>query len=245
MYRDVNPQDLASYVDDQLDPWQRVAVEEWLASHPADASSVMADLRLRNELRLAFPPSARPDDARLARRYLRAMRQHRIRRIGSIVSLVASIVLAAGIAVGPLGLHESLAASPPPPFVQGALSARDASVLRLAMMSAPEALHVDPQELLAMTGIVIPNVPSTWIVRDVQIFPSPAGPGVEMVFDTPLHGRLSMFSVRSLEETDVWGTYQRGDLALAWFRRADVIYTLSGLVPKAALEATTRDMATF
>ena len=96
-----------------------------------------------------------------------------------------------------------------------------------------------------MTGIVIPNLPSTWIVRDVQIFPSPAGPGVEMVFDTPLHGRVSMFSVRSPEETDVSGTYQHGDLALAWFRRSDVVYTLSGLIPKTELEDMTRTMATF
>lgn len=243
MSHDVTPDDLTAYVDDQLDPWQRVAVENWLALHPGQAAAVMADLRLRNELRLAVPLAPRPDDKDLARAHLRAQRRQWMTRAGSVTALAASVLLAVGIAVGPFGVHEGIAASPPPAFVQGALSARDASVLRLAMVSAPEVLHVDPLELRAMTGIVVPEVPATWVVRDVQIFPSPEGPGVEMVFDTPLHGRMSMFSVRSSEETRHTGTSQRGDLAVAWFRKNDVVYILSGPGPVAVLDTTARDLA--
>ncbi|WP_435170942.1 anti-sigma factor family protein [Falsirhodobacter sp. 1013] len=243
MFHDVTPEDLTAYVDDQLDPWQKVAVEDWLARHPKEAAGVMADLRLRNELRLAVPVAQGPDDQRLARAHLRARRRQWMTRAGSVTALAASMLLAVGIVIGPFGIHEGIAASPPPTFVQGALSARDASVLRLAMVSAPEVLHVDRLELRAMTGIVVPDVPETWVVRDVQIFPSPEGPGVEMVFDTPLHGRMSMFSVRSSEEARYSGSLQRGSLGVAWFRKNDVVYILSGPGSATTLDTTARDLA--
>ncbi len=51
--------DLGAYVDDQLDARRRVDVEAWLASRPEDAARVKADLRTRDELRLALAlPSA-------------------------------------------------------------------------------------------------------------------------------------------------------------------------------------------
>ncbi|WP_235837015.1 zf-HC2 domain-containing protein, partial [Cereibacter johrii] len=54
MHEPVTELDLVAYVDDQLDPWRRVAVERHLATDPEAAARVMADLQARDELRLAF-----------------------------------------------------------------------------------------------------------------------------------------------------------------------------------------------
>jgi anti-sigma factor RsiW len=52
--------DLLAYVDDQLDVARRIEVEDYLAGNPAKAAEVMADLKDRDALRLAFssPPTA-------------------------------------------------------------------------------------------------------------------------------------------------------------------------------------------
>src|SRR5215470_7262732 len=54
--------DLQAYVDDELPPAHRIAIEAYLCRHPAKATQVMADLRSRDELRLALA-----DTPRLAR----------------------------------------------------------------------------------------------------------------------------------------------------------------------------------
>lgn len=227
---DIDRDELSAYVDNELPPDRRVAVEAWLARHPFEAANVMADLRLGGELRLAMAPVALPADASMSGR-------HRMRRLAPY-GLVASVALAVGVMLGPLGLHESIAAQRPPAFVEGALSARDASELRLAMISAPESLHFDRAEIRAMTGIIIPEPPSEWTLRDVQIFPSPEGPGVEMVYDTPLHGRMSMFIVHAPEDTPAGGSLQTAALAVVWFSRNGVVYVLSGTGAAARLSQT-------
>src|SRR5687767_1901993 len=50
--------DLMAYVDDQLDPERRIAVEDRLSRHPILAAQIMDDLRRRDELRLALTEAA-------------------------------------------------------------------------------------------------------------------------------------------------------------------------------------------
>ena len=50
--------DLQAYVDNELPPAHRIAVETYLCRHPAQAARVIADLRTRDELRLALADSA-------------------------------------------------------------------------------------------------------------------------------------------------------------------------------------------
>ena len=52
----VSDTDLQAYLDDELDPLHSLAVEAYLARHPAAAAQLMADRRLRTELRLALAP---------------------------------------------------------------------------------------------------------------------------------------------------------------------------------------------
>ena len=55
--------DLHAFVDGQLDVARRIEVEDYLAGHPEIAARVMADMRARDALALAFsggPALVRP-----------------------------------------------------------------------------------------------------------------------------------------------------------------------------------------
>jgi anti-sigma factor RsiW len=54
----------------------------------------------------------------------------------------------------------------------------------------------DPAEIRAATAIVMPSLPQSWDVVDVQVFPSTFGPSVEMVIRTEAFGSASLFAVR-------------------------------------------------
>lgn len=222
---DVNQGDFDAYVDGQLDPWQRMAVEGWLARHPSEAARVMDGLRLKAELKLALAlPDGQPDDRRRAKTLDRALHSPPWLRLGVPTMALAASVLGLWLAFGPLGVQQGFASPPPPPFVESALAARDASLLRLSMNSQPEA-QFDPVEIRALTGIVIPDVPESWVARDAQIFPSPQGPGLEMIFDTPDQGRLSLFIVRA-DGGDGAGSTTFQDLNLAWFIQGGIGHVL-------------------
>src|SRR5690242_14135389 len=51
MDQPITEQDLQAFVDGQLDPLRRVAVEAYLQDHPAVAAEVMEDLKQRDALR--------------------------------------------------------------------------------------------------------------------------------------------------------------------------------------------------
>jgi len=246
---DVNRSDLDAYVDDQLDPCQRMVVERWLSRHPADAADVMADLCLKTELNMALALDTRTagtDDRRRVRQLGRALTRPVWLGVGLPSAAVIVLLIAGWIALSPLSVRQGFAASPPPPFVESAVAAREASSLRLAMLSQPEAPDYDPAEILALTGLFTPRVPEDWIARDVQVFPSPQGPGLEMIFDTPEQGHLSVFVVRALG-ANAPGHAMLRDANLAWFVEdgiAHVVGTTSGPEPLEAAVAVLRNAIT-
>ena len=251
MHDPVTEFDLVAYVDDQLDPWRRVAVERHLAAHPEAAARVMADLQGRDELRLAFgetlPPEA-PATRAAARRLARGLGRDRLlARLAPMAAvLVIGGMIGAGAAgLGPLRVPQVVASEAPPVFVQAALEAHEAGHLRLSMASQPAAPSFDAAEIRAATGIRLPALPPDWTVRDVQIFPSAQGPSVEMALETPELGRMSLFAVRPgtfrvalPHETD-----QRG-LHVAWFQIGEVAHVLvAEAAPPKALRAAAEGLS--
>lgn len=236
MPADVNHSDLDAYVDGQLDPWQRMAVEGWLARHPAEAARVMDELRLKAELKLALGlPGSSAQDGTRAKELERALAP-RWFGLGVPAMAIAASAFGVWIAFGPVGVREGFAAPPPPQFVDSALAARDASLLRLSMTSQPEA-EFDPVEIRALTGLVAPGIPDTWAPRDAQIFPSPQGPGLEMIFDTPDQGRLSLFLVRT-QAASGSGAASFDELNLAWFIEDGIAHVLGSYAAAGTLKAT-------
>lgn len=200
--------DLTSYVDGQLDDWHAARVEAWLADHPRQAAAVLQDIRLQRELRIALsnalssPASDGVQRAslRLARGLNRDALWRRGWRLGPVLGPVLVLLGLAGLGAAgklPVALVGAVSAwGGPPAYVTAALAARDASNIRLPMQSVAEDPDLDPEELRAMTGILLPRFAPDWQLLDAQIFPSPQGPGVEMVFDVPDLGRVSHFAVR-------------------------------------------------
>jgi anti-sigma factor RsiW len=106
-------------------------------------------------------------------------------------------------------------------------------MLRATMYSQPEAPDYDRAELLASTAITMPNLPESWEVTDVQVYPSKFGPSVEMAINADDLGTVSLFAARpghflvkpvAAEHIDDITTahWQIGEVAFALVGRADL-----------------------
>ena len=142
--------DFQAYVDDELPPDRRIEVEAHICRHTAEAIRVMADLRTRDELRLALaeiphtPRGATIDAAlRLERGLSRNRFLRRVRRVAAVAILVGFGWLA-HTQVGPLGVSEVVASTPPPAYVTDAVMAHRATLVRAGMHSQRAAPAYDP-----------------------------------------------------------------------------------------------------
>ncbi len=231
----VTDADLDAYVDDQLDVARRIEVESYLSARPDTAARVMADLRNRDELRLALagtPGAPRPATADAARKLERGLVRGRmfgyLQRAAAVAVFVSAGWLA-NEAVGPFSVSEVVASTPPPAYVEDAMRAHGTSVLRASMASQPEVRDYDVEEIRSATAIVMPTLPHDWDVRDVQIYPSRFGPSVEMAIDTGELGLLSLFAVRPGSFDVVHPTLApAGDIVSAYFQIGEVAYALVG-----------------
>ena len=233
----VSDDDLQAYIDDELPVARRIDVEAYLSAHPVEASRVMADLRIRDELRLALADAPRPRAAgtrlaamEAARRLEGALsRQSWLRRM-RIAASVALLVGAGWLAhaeFGPLGVSRVVASDLPPAYLEEAVRAHRTTALRAGMNSQGRAADYDPAEIRAATAIVMPTLPQDWRVSDVQVFPSAFGPSVEMAVRTKDFGTVSLFAVRPGSFDVVPATtVPTGDLNAAYWQVGEVAYAL-------------------
>jgi anti-sigma factor RsiW len=128
--------DLHAYVDDQLDVARRIEVEAYLSENPSTAAKMMADLRVRDELRLALaglPLAARQETREVARRLENALNGRStlefVRRAAAVLVLVGAGWAAHGW-IAPGGVSEVVASVPPPQFVEEAIRAHQTAELR-------------------------------------------------------------------------------------------------------------------
>ncbi|MDO6963636.1 anti-sigma factor family protein [Rhizobium alvei] len=224
--------DLNAYVDDQLDVGRRIEVEAYLSEHPDIAAKVMADLRVKDELRLALAelrpvPSQKTRDA--ARRLEQALSRKRYSAFMQRAAMIALLIGAgwAGHAyLGPFGFTDVVASEQPPVFVREAVAAHRTTQLRSSMVSQATPGKFDPAEIRASTAIALPDLPAGWKVTDTQIFPSANGPSVELAIEERSGRRLSLFAerpgtfsvepVNEVTDTDAVAAYwQIGDVAYA------------------------------
>lgn len=229
----VSEDDLQAYVDDQLAVARRIDVEAYLSRHPAEATRVMADLRVRDELRLALAETTALRDAttmdaarRLESGLSRGRLLSQLRRAAAIAFLVGTGWLAHAYS-GPFGVSEVVASSLPPSYVSEAVMAHRTTLVRAAMHSQPAVRDYDPAEIRAATAIQLPALPANWEVTDVQVFPSAFGPSVEMAIRTAQFGTVSLFAVRPGSFDVVPATLvARDELAAAYWQIGEVAYAL-------------------
>jgi anti-sigma factor RsiW len=242
MFDPITEDDLHAYVDDQLDATRRIEVEEHLAQNPEAAARVMADLKDRDALRLAFQAELpRPAETMLeaARRLERGLAWReiglRLRRIAAVVALIGFGWFAHG-QVG-LGITDSEASPKPPAFVEDAFHSHETALLRARMVSQPEVEAYDQTEILAETGIRLPALPEGWQVRDAQVFPSRYGHSVELVVDAGDLGRVSLFAAQAPAFNVIAPTLARFDKAKAvYWQTGPLAYALTGSGSDEAIE---------
>ena len=225
--------DLQAYVDDELPPARRIAVETYLCGHPAQATRVMADLRTRDELRLALadsPGGLRVTTTGAAQRLETGLSRHwRLRRVRQVAA--AAMLAASGwfahAEFGPLLVSKGVASALPPAYVADAIMAHRTTLIRAAMHSQTEVPSYDPAEIRAATAIVMPSLPLGWDVANVQVFPSTFGPSVEVVVRTEALGTASLFAVKPGKTRFASVTLtHKDDFNAAYWQVGDVAYAL-------------------
>jgi len=241
--------DLLAYVDDQLDVARRIEVEAYLARHPDAAAQVMADLKNRDALRLAFASELpRPPEAtfQAAARLERALAWReiglKVRRMAAVVALIGFGWFAHG-QVG-LGITDSEASPKPPTFVEDAVHSHETALVRARMVSQPEVSTYDPAEILAETGIRLPALPDDWQVRDAQVFPSRDGHSVEIAVDAGDLGRVSLFAAHVPVFNVINPTIARFDDAkTVYWQTGQLAYALTGTAGDKAIERAAARLA--
>jgi anti-sigma factor RsiW len=236
----ITDSDFIAFVDGQLDPMRRLEVEAHLAAHPQAAARVMADLHDRDALRASFRERMGPGPERnvaLARRLDRSLRWNlvtsRLKRAAAIAVLVGAGWLAHD-EIGRFGVPDTMAATVDASLVDDARQAR--MVARLRAATAADGTAYDRERLRTVTGVELPPLPEGWKVRDLQVFPSRHGTGIEVTFEADLLGEVSLFATRADGRT---GPAMLGDTAegrvLAWTTGGNA-YAVSGPVGDAVLQ---------
>lgn len=239
MTNDVNGPEIDAYVDDQLDLSRRFVVETHLSRHPDQAAQVMADLSTRSALRLIAP---RPDVAppAMADAAARLAAQPERPRWRRTLPLVAPLAAAAGLAI------LFLRPAGPPDYVDYAVNSHRIAMMRAAMVSQVETPHYDAREIATNTRIAMPELPDDWRVTDVQLFPTERGPALVIAVKTQAGQDFSLFALRDRSRApERPDAVQEGSESVAYWRRGDMSYALTGSgearLMDATAEALTRD----
>lgn len=212
---DVGDDDLRRYVTGDLSPERRRAVEGFLACNPDMAAGVMTLLHQGGR-----PP-----------------RRHRGRRL--VAGALAVMVAASGasaFAGWTAAEHRDMEGwreadgDMPPVYVEEAAESRQAGLVRAAMASQVESPRLDVAEIRRNLRLDVPSLPDDWRVIDVQVYPTDAGPSINLSVETPAGQRLNLFVVRA--DTDAAsGTPElaarNGEIAAFW-ERGESAYVLSG-----------------
>jgi anti-sigma factor RsiW len=243
--------DLNAYVDDQLDVSRRIQVEAYLSEHPTVAAQVMADLRVKDELRLALAgadSAPRPGTREAARRLEGALARRRVYALFQRAAVVTLFIGAGWFAherIGPLGATKVAASTQAPAYVSEAIAAHETAQLRQTADWQKPSREFDAAALRAATAITLPELPKGWRVVDAQIFPSANGPSVEVALAAGEGRMLSLFAERpgNFAVEPVQETHT-AEARAAYWQIGDVAYALVADKSEAAsLEATARKLA--
>jgi anti-sigma factor RsiW len=249
---DVSDADLDAYIDDQLTPARRIVVEDHLARHPDLAARMMADLRGRDELRLAMAADTAPPLVTIATQDAARRLESGLRRGLYFAKFRRAAAIAVLIGVGWVAHVEfksmegwtPTSASAMPAYVSEAARAHRTVLLRASMHSQTVQPNYDRDEIRSATAIGMPDLPEGWKVLDVQIFPSSNGPAVEMAVQVEELGTLSLFAVHPGQFDVLPATVTSGgEVTAAYWQTGEVAYALVGAVDSKALNAAAAKLA--
>lgn len=223
--------DLHAYLDDALDAEGRFAVEAYLADNPLLAAQVMNRLSQRTALRLlgrdlAPLPAAMLDKANSLYRRDRQIFRRCAVALGGLGVLVATCAFL-------------FSAGRPPAYIDMALASHRVAMMRADMPSQIGTPALDANEILANTRIALPALPADWRVTDVQIFPAGSSAALLVALRTGTGQPLSLFALRERSNApETPDAVREGAQSVAYWRRGDMSYALTGEADPLALDRT-------
>lgn len=142
-------------------------------------------------------------------------------------AMVAGLIATGWVGRGALG--EFPQAAKASPFLDDAAASHRAGLLRQAMASQVESATLNSDEIRQSAGIVLPRLPRTWRVIDVQLFPTSDSPAIAMSVITPQGEQLSFFADRAETPAETRPLLARrgGDLVAYW-EAGRMAYALTG-----------------
>lgn len=222
--------ELHAYVDGQLDPTRRFAIESELMRDPARAAWVMGELSSRTALQL-LAEDARPAASAAVEQMaqLRGKPVKRLIRPGMIFGGLSLMAAASLVLAWPAGT---------PGYVNYAVSSHRIAMMRANMPSQIEAPTLDAKEIETSTSIDLPALPADWRVTDVQLFPTDEGPALLVAVTAGDGQRLSLFALKSRSDAPKRPSAVREGLqSVAYWRRNDMSYALTGDGDPGAMDA--------
>lgn len=230
--------DLHAYVDGQLDPGRRFAVESYLSENPPLAARVMGELGTRTALRL-LADDPRPIPAEM------------VGKAAALQRRPARAFLRKAVPAGALSLAAAASAflllpGRPPAYVDMAVASHRVAMMRAHMASQVEAPTFDAGEILARTSIAVPTLPTNWQVTDVQVFPTDKAPALLVAVKTPEGRSMSIFATREASDApERPDAVREGLQSVAYWRRGDMSYALTGDADPIAMDDTAEALARY
>lgn len=228
--------ELHAYIDGQLDPARRFAIESQLMQDPERAAWVMGELSGRSALQLLADdprPIAPAVIARAAQ--LDGAPPRRLARAGAIFGAVSLAAAASLVLAWPAG---------PPGYVDYAVSSHRIAMMRANMPSQIEAPVLDAKEIENNTSIDLPVLPADWRVTDVQLFPTDEGPALLVAVTAGDGQRMSLFALKSRSDAPKRpNAVREGPQSVAYWRRNDMSYALTGDGEPGAMDARAETLA--
>lgn len=239
----VTEADLCAYVDGELDIRRKMEVADYLSHNPSAAAAVMADLHIRDAMRLAEiadrPP--RSDVVASARQLDRRISRARIGQILPRASMAAMIALCAYLAQDEIS--EFLAAAVPS-FVDEAIDTHMAARLRETMPATIKDPVLDRAAIRRAMKITFPTPSQDWRILDNRVVPSDDGPGLEISLDAGSGKPVTFFAVPTRDEApSTPEVIQVNGASVAYWRAGDTGYALAGDLDLHELNRLAEDLA--
>jgi anti-sigma factor RsiW len=226
----VTEDDLHAYVDGEVSPERRAAIEAWLAGHPEDAARVAQWRAQADAIRARYgavatervPARLNLDKIVRARRSWRAM-----------AAAAVAVAFLAGAAAGWLAHRAALA--PPSPVDLATADALSAHKLYVAEVRHPIEVKANEQHLLPWLSR---RVGTTLRAPDLETFslkllggrllPGPEGPAALFMYESPTGERFTFYASKAKAPRSALRYHAEPDAAAVLWVESDIGYVLSG-----------------